>query len=103
MCLDIHFRIEHDEFLVQALLIRTKEMIFLEVQFQRVVVDKVLLLPAFIATIADMAPLVLLPAMYVQLIIPIEPLSTESAFWVSLESTLIDSPWVIVTELLMLP
>ena len=69
--------------------------------FERVVVNKVLLLPSLISSVADMTSLVLVPTMHIELVVAVETLSTEATLRVSLESTLIDSPWIIVPELLM--
>jgi hypothetical protein len=59
MSLEVHLRIEHNELLLQALPIRTHEMVLPEVLFQRIVIDIVLLLPASFSAIADVAALVL--------------------------------------------
>lgn len=40
----IHLRSEHNELLLQTLLIQAQEMVFLKVFFQRIVVDVILLL-----------------------------------------------------------
>jgi hypothetical protein len=76
-------------------------VVFLEVDFERVIVDKVLLLSAAITPVADVAAFVFVSAMCVQFVISIEALSAETAFWMSLEATLIDGAGVVVAELLM--
>ena len=76
-------------------------MVFLEVNLQGVVVDKVLLLPCLVAPITDMAAFVLVATVRVQLIVAVEALSTEAAFWMTLEAALIDGTRVVVAELLV--
>jgi hypothetical protein len=49
------------------------------------------------------AALVLISAMGVKLVVTVEALSTEATLRVSLESTLIYGPGIIVAELLVLP
>jgi hypothetical protein len=65
MRLDIHLRVENNKLLLEALAIRTQEMVLAEMYLKRIVVDKVLLLPAPFTAIADMASLVLVSAMRV--------------------------------------
>jgi hypothetical protein len=106
MCLDlmrfdVHFRVKDHKFLLQALPIWTQKVVFLEVNLERVIVDKVLLLSAAITPVADVAAFVFVSAMCVQFVISIEALSAETAFWMSLEATLIDRARVVVAKLLM--
>jgi hypothetical protein len=78
-------------------------VVFPEVHLEGIVVDKVLLFSASpFSTIANVAALVLVSAMSVELIVTVETLSAEPTFWVSLEATLIYCSGVIVAELLML-
>ena len=63
--LEIHLRVEHNEFLLQALPVWAHEVVFPEMLFERIVVDVVLLLPAAILTIANMATLMLVSTMCV--------------------------------------
>jgi hypothetical protein len=72
VCPQVHIRVKHNKFLFQTLAVGTHVMVFPEVLFQRVVVDKVLLLPAFIAAIANMAPLVLVSTMSEELVVAVE-------------------------------
>jgi hypothetical protein len=78
-------------------------MVFFEVDFEGIVVDKVLLLASAITPIADMAAFVLVSTVCVQLVVSVEALSTEATFRVSLEAALVDRTRVVVTELLVLP
>lgn len=103
MSLEVHLRIKYNKFLLQTFSVWTHEMVFPEVLLERIVVHKVLLLPAPITAVANVAAFVLISTMCVQLIVSVEALATETAFRVSLEATLIDRARVIVTELLMLP
>lgn len=77
-------------------------MIFAEVDFKRVVVKEILLSAAGVATVAEMASLVLVAAMCVELIVTVEPLPAETTFWMSFETALIYRTWVVVTKLFML-
>lgn len=78
-------------------------MVFLEVHFQRIIVDVVLLFPATIASIANVTAFVLVSAMSVQLVVPIKALATKATFRMSPEAALIHGTWVVVAELLMFP
>jgi alkylated DNA nucleotide flippase Atl1 len=79
-------------------------VVFSEVDLERIVVDVILLLPtAAVSTIADVATLVLVPAMGVELVITIKTLTTEAALRVSLETALVDGTRIIVAEFLVLP
>ena len=102
MSLEIHLRIEHNELLLEAFSVWAREVVFLKVQLKRIVVDIILLLSAAFSAVTDMATLVLVPAMCVQLVVSIEALPTEAALRVTLETTLIDSARVVVAELLVL-
>jgi hypothetical protein len=90
----VDFCIEDNEFLLQTWRIRTHEMILPVMQRQTVIVNIVLRLTA--SPIANKAPFMFLPTMNIQLIIPVEPLSAESAFWMAFETTLINSPGIII-------
>jgi hypothetical protein len=104
MCLEIHLRIKHDKLLLQALPVRTQEVVFSEVDLERIIVDVILLLPtAAVSAIADVATFVLVPAMGVELVIAIETLTTEAALRVSLETALIDGTRIVVAKFLVLP
>jgi hypothetical protein len=61
-----------------------------------------LLLSASLATIADVASLVLVSAMRVELVVAIEARPAEPTLRVSLEPALVDCSRVIITKLLML-
>lgn len=102
MSLEVHLRIEYNELLLQALPVRTHEVILPEVLFQRVVVDIVLLLPAPFSAIADVTALVLVATMRVKLVVSVEALTAESTFRVSLKTALVDRARVVVAEFLML-
>lgn len=103
MCFQIHFRIEHDELLFQTLAIGAKKVVFSKVVLKRVIIDIVLLLAAAVTSVANVAALVLVSTVRIQLIVAIESLSAKPAFRVSLEAALIDGARVIVAELLVLP
>jgi hypothetical protein len=76
-------------------------MVFSKMQFQTVVINEVLWPPALVSPVAYVALFMTIPTMSEQLIVSIEALSAEAAFWVSLEPSLIHSAWVIVAKSLM--
>lgn len=65
MCLEVHLGLEDDELLLQTLLVEAQEVIFLEVVFESVVVDVVLLLAAAGATVTNVASFVTVTTMCV--------------------------------------
>jgi hypothetical protein len=65
MCFQIHLRVEDCKLLLQTLSVRTQEMVFFEVDFERIVVDKVLLLASAITPITNVAAFVLVSTMCV--------------------------------------
>jgi len=102
MRFQVNLRIKHYKLLFQALCVRTQKVVFPEMLFQHVVI-KVILWPSLTPPVTDEAPLVTLPTVSVQLIIPVKPLSAEATFWVTLEAGLILCPGMIVSKPLMLP
>ena len=74
-----------------------------KVLFQLLVVEVVLRISATIPAIADVTSFVFLSTVRIQLIISIEPLSTESTLRVTPEAGLIYCAWVVVTVSLVLP
>jgi hypothetical protein len=99
--LEVHLRLEDDEFLLQALFVKAEEVISLKVFLQSVVVQIVVRL-AWGSSIADMAPLMLLTTMSVQLIVAVEVLLAETASRVPLKSALVNGARLVVAALLML-
>lgn len=77
-------------------------MVLPEVDFERVVVDVVLLLPVVVTTVADVTTLVLVTTVSIQLVVSIEALSTEAALRMSFEAALVNGARIIVTEFLVL-
>jgi len=61
-------------------------MSILEMLFQRLVVQVVLWIATVIPSITNVAFLVLLPAVRVQLVVSVESLPTETTFWMPFES-----------------
>jgi hypothetical protein len=78
-------------------------MVFTKVLLQSVVVDIVLLLAMGGATVTDMASLVFVSTVGVELIIAIESLPTESTLGVALEATLVDSTRFMIAKFLVFP
>lgn len=77
-------------------------MVFSEMLFQAVIIDVVLLLPPTISPITEVASLMLVSAVNVELIVAIEPLSTKAAFRMTFETALVDSPRIIIAKLFVL-
>jgi len=77
-------------------------MVLLEMNFQRVVIEVVLLLAVVIPTIANMTLLVLVATVSIQLIISVESLPAETALGMSLESALINCARVVITKFVVL-
>lgn len=50
-----------------------------------------------------MTAFVTVPAMYKQLVVAIESLSTESTFGMPFETSLIDRAWIVIAKLLVFP
>jgi hypothetical protein len=103
MCLEVHLGLENHELLLQASLVQAEKMIASKVLFQRVIVNVVLRLAASAPSITDMATLVLVSAVSIQLVVAVEPYVTESAFRVALEPTLVDGARSVVPESFMFP
>jgi hypothetical protein len=59
MCFQIHLRVEDRKLLLQAFSVRTQEMVLFEVDFEGIVVNKILLLASAITPIANVAAFVL--------------------------------------------
>jgi hypothetical protein len=102
MCFEVHLRVEDHEFLLETLPVRTQEVVFAKVHFERVVVDVVLLLPAALPSVANVAALVLVSTVSVQLVVSVEALPTEATFRVSSKTTLVFCARVVVAKLLVL-
>ena len=77
-------------------------MVFLEMFLQCVVVNIVLLLAVSGSSITDMAPLVLVPTVGVQLVVSVEPLSAETTLRMTFKTALVDRPRGIVSVFFVL-
>ena len=86
MAFEVHFRLENYEFLLLAFRVETGEVVFSEMFLESVVVDIILLLAAFVSTIAYVASFVLITAVDVQLVVTVEADSTEATFRVAFEA-----------------
>jgi hypothetical protein len=93
--LEIHLGLEHDELLLEALAVQTEEMVLLKMLLERVVILVVVRLPR-VAPVTDKAPLVLVPAMVVELVGVVEARAAEAAQWVSLETGLVNGSRLVV-------
>jgi hypothetical protein len=77
-------------------------VVFPEVYLERIIIDIILLLPATsFLPIADVAALVLVSAVSVQLIVSVKALSAETTLGMSLEATLVDCARVVVAKFLV--
>jgi hypothetical protein len=89
MSLQVHFRIEDDKLLLQALLIRADKVVLSEVHLEGVVIDVVLRVSATIAAITQVAAFVAVTAMREQFIVAVEALTTETTLGMTLETRLV--------------
>jgi hypothetical protein len=91
----VHLRRKNNKLLVQARFLHAQKVILPIVQFQAIIVYIVLRLPS--SSIADKASFVFLSAVDVQLVIAIEPLSTEATFRMTFETALVYCSRVIIS------
>jgi hypothetical protein len=103
MSFQIHLRLEDIGLVGLTLCIKTYKMCFFEMLLQHLVIQVVLHLAARISPVADVASFVFLSAMLIELIVTIESLAAKATFWMTLESALVNSSWVVVTKFFMPP
>jgi hypothetical protein len=101
--LQIHLTVKHDKFLVQTFLLCTYVMIILEVDSQSFVIDVILLLGPRVSSVAEEAALMIVPAVYIELIRGVEALPAETALWMALETALVLRARLVVAGPLVLP
>jgi hypothetical protein len=77
-------------------------MVFPEVYFYGIIVDKVLLATPLGLAVTDMTPFVLVSAMCEKLVVAIKALSTKAAFRMSSETALVNRARIVVSKLLVL-
>lgn len=99
---EIDFILENNELFLVALFVGAHEVFFREVDGECIVVDVVLLCRLRATSIADMATLVLVATVCVQLVRRVEALSTEPALGVALEAGLVFRARLIVAGSLVL-
>jgi hypothetical protein len=98
----IHLSLEDNELLLQTFFIQTQEVLLLKMVLKSVVVDKVFLLPVTSSAVANVTPFMLVSAVSVELVIPVETYPTKSAFGVAFETALVNCTGVVISKLLML-
>lgn len=103
MTLQIHLRLEHDELLIQALLVQAQVVVFLKMVLERGVIDVVLLLAMSGLSIADVASLMLVTAVCIQFVISVESLATETTFRVTSETALVNGTGDVVSVFFVFP
>lgn len=99
---EIDFILENNELFLVTLFVGAHEVFFREVDGECIVVDVVLLCRLRATSIADMATLVLVATVCVQLVRRVEALSTEPALGVALEAGLVFRARLIVAGSLVL-
>lgn len=77
-------------------------MVFLEVFLESIIVDVVLVLAIARLSVTDVTSLMLVSAVGIQLVVPIEALVTKFTFRVAFESTLVNSAGCIISKFLVL-
>ena len=102
MTLQVHLRLKHNELLLQAFPVQAKEVAFLEVVFEGVIVEVVLLLAMSRSSVADVASLMSVTTVRIQLVISVEPFTTETAFRVPSETALVNRARDVVSVLFVL-
>ena len=103
MSFKIHLTLENDEFLFQAFFVETQKVGFLEVLFESIVVNVVLVLAVPRLSVTNVTSLMLVSAMGIQFIVAVETFMTKFTFRMTFETTLVDGAWVVIPELFMLP
>ena len=103
MCFQIHLRLIDIGLVGLTFRIEADEMSVSKVFFELGVVEVVLWVAAAIPPITDMAPLMSLSTVCVELVVTIKSLSTEPTLGVPPESRLIDRTWIVVSIFLMSP
>jgi hypothetical protein len=93
--LEVHLRLEHDKLLLETLAVRAHVVLLLEVVLKRVVVQVVVRL-ARVATVAEEATLVLVPAVLVQFVAVVETGAAKAAQRVAPEAGLVDGAGLVV-------
>jgi len=101
MSFQIHLRFEDIGLVGLTLCVKTYKMCFFEMLLQHLVIQIVLHLATRIPPIADVTSFVFLPAMLIELIVTIESLAAKATFWMTPESALVNSSWVVVSKFLM--
>lgn len=74
-------------------------MICCKVLLQLFIVEVILRVSSAISSVANVTSLVLLSTVIVKFIITVEPLLTETTFWMSLEARLINCAGIVITVL----
>lgn len=103
MGFEIHLRIEHDELLLQALRIQAGKVVLAKMLLQSFIVHEVLRGLATRSSITKMASLVAFSTVSEQFVIAVEPLSTEPALRMTLETALVDRTRVVISKFLVPP
>ena len=98
----VHFRFENNKLFLQTLFVQAKEMIFLEVILERIVVNIILLLTTPRPSITNVTSFVAVATVSVQFIVAIKPLTAETTFRVTLKATLFNGSRNMISVLLVL-
>jgi hypothetical protein len=101
MCFQVHFRLEDICLVCLTFGVHAHKVLFGKVFLQFLVVEVVLWVSTSVSSIADVTSFMFLPTVGVEFVVSIEPLFAKAAFGMAFESRLVDSTWIIVSELLM--
>jgi hypothetical protein len=99
VALQVHLRFKNNKLFLQAIWVKASEMILMEVVLKSVVVNIVLLLAVGRTSVTDVAAFMFITAVSVQLVVAVEALTTEAAFGMSPETTLVDGSRLVITGL----
>lgn len=95
VCLEVHLCVKNDKLLLHALTVRAEEVVVLEMLLESIVVPVIVRLSR-VSPVAEETALVLVSAVFVELVIVIEALAAECTQGMALETGLIYSAWLIV-------
>ena len=93
---EIHLRLEYDKLLLETFPVIADEVVLLEMLLQCIVVDVVVWLSR-VSPVAEEAPLMLVAAMFVQLVAVVESGAAETAERMAPETRLIRRTWFVIS------
>jgi hypothetical protein len=102
MRLEVHSRIEDHELFLHTLRIGARIMVVVEMGLESIIIEEVAWVVGIGDSITQMATLMSVATMSVELVTAVESLSAEAAFWVTLETSLLRRARCVITSPLVL-